>query len=471
MEDEAGEPAGGRQAPAGGQATQQTQGGGDARGEGERGRDEFEPPSPPEGALAALWRGFSGFAGPFAKLGIQLSGAGGLGRTAMEEIAARTGIGFGRQAVLIGMHSAPREKWEEWKRLTREHAGQILAEAAATGAGIALGTIESGVEWGLILETLDPAIGKALEKVGLVAREKRVYAPEKVEVITAQQGDAGAVAWKLGKPTKDITEKWVMGSPAPRTISPEASYYKVPVGLKEHGAALKVGELPFSLHPSALKLGGGGTEAVATLTREGGAAVLKGLPVEPFPYAGKQTLSVIFPWEGAAGGAGSGGAALARLPPPSGGAAAAVPTGGGGLLSLEKLSAALGGATGGVPSATLATVTRATPLPIFLPVPPSPAQAQRQEAGTETVARAGEETVVRRGDETLPRRSEDTVPRITGEETVVRKPEDTVPVPERKTGGATGGSTAVIPAEQFPTVTIPTEKSPTVVIPKKAQPA
>jgi hypothetical protein len=213
----------------------------------------------------------------------------------MEEIAARTGVGFGRQTVLIGMHSAPREKWEEWKRLTREHAGQILAEAAATGAGIALGTIESGVEWGLILETLDPAIGKALEKVGLVAREKRVYAPEKVEVITAQRGDAGAVAWKLGEPTKDITERWVMGSPAPRITSPEAPYYKVPVGLKEHGAALKVGELPFSLHPSALELGGGGAEALAALTREGGVAVLKGLPEATLPYAGGQTLSVIFP--------------------------------------------------------------------------------------------------------------------------------------------------------------------------------
>ena len=557
---EVGGPAGGRQAPAGGQATQQTQGGGDARGEGEERGDEFKPISPPEGALAAaLWRGFTSFAGPLAQVSIQLSGTRGLGRTVSEEIVARTGVVYGRDVARVlqdpklrAEYGEPGKRLKEWSELVQRHAPQVFSETGAGLLGAGIGLAEAATEW---KHLLGPVVAKGaslagagfervLEKVGLVAREKRVYAPEKVEVITAQQGDVGAMAWKLGKPTKDITEKWVMGSPVPRTISPEVPYYKVPVGLKDHGAVLKVGELPFSLHPSALRVSGGGVEAVATLTRKGGAAVLKGLPVEPFPYADKQTLSVIFPWEKAAGGAGSGGmppaAPLARLPPPSGGAAAAVPTGGGGLLSLEKLSTTLGGATGGVPSATLVTVTRVAPLPVTLPALSSLPQAQRQEAGAETVVRRSEdtvpvperktegatvaipmekfptlvipmrgvvkpkrgETVVRRGDETVLRRDEDTVPRITGEETVLRvtgeetvvrrgdetvlrrdedtvprrgdetlprRDEDTVPVPERKTGGATGGSTAVIPAEQFPTVTIPTEKSPTVAIPRKTE--
>jgi hypothetical protein len=295
---------------------------------------------------------------------------------------------------------------------------------------------------------------KALSQVA-APRETRVYAPEKVEVTTAQRGDTAGAVWKLGEPTKDITEKWVMGSPAPRITSPEAPYYEVPVGLKEHGATLKVGKLPFSLHPSALELGGGGTEAVATLTREGGSVVVKGLPEASLPYAGKQTLSVIFPWEGAAEGTGK--AALSTLPPPSGGAAAAVPTGGGGLLSLEKLSPALGG--GGVPGVTLKTVARATPLPVVLPVLPSSAQTQKKEAGSETVVRKPEDTVpipegsgtvVIRSEDTVPRRSEDTVPmpEKTGDTTVVRKPEDTVPIPESETGG----TTVAIPMEKFPTI-------------------
>lgn len=319
---------------------------------------------------------------------------------------------------------------------------------------------------------------KALSRVA-ATRETRVYAPEKVEVATAQRGDTAGAVWKLGEPTKDITEKWVMGSPAPRITSPEAPYYEVPVGLKEHGATLKVGKLPFSLHPSALELGGGGTEAVATLTREGGSVVLKGLPEASLPYAGKQTLSVIFPWEGAAEGTGK--AALSTLPPPSGGAAAAVPTGGGGLLSLEKLSPALGG--GGVPGATLETIASAKPLPpIFFPAPPSSAQALKKTGDTTVAIPEGSGTVVIRSEDTVPIPEEPRIPSSvqvlkpkgkTGDTTVAmpetKSESKTVPVPE--TGAAAQRAkpedTVPIP-EGDSTIAIRDEEKKTAVIPERA---
>jgi len=441
---------------------------------------EGEAKGSPAAAAAQAYL-LTGGGGPLASLLSQLTGL----RNVIEGVASQPTL-LGRTYAETGFFPAgERMTWEMLKRIPEDQlkeraskyhktletkGGELAAEYAAAVATAAGTTLENVAEWKYLL---GPAMAKvaslagaglerALEKTGLVTYEKRVYAPEKVEVITAQQGGAGAAAWKLGKPATDITEKWVMGSPAPRVATPEAPYYKVPVGLKEAGAALKVGELPFSLHPSSVSLYGGGAEAHALLTREGGAVVLKGLPEATLPYAGKQTLSVIFPWEKPVGGAGFGGTAtpLVRLPPPSGGAAAAVPTGGGALLSLEKLSTALGG--GGVPGATLETVARVAPLPVTLPVLPSSPQAQKQEAGTETVVRTGDETVLRRGDETLPRTGEETLPRR-GDETLPRRPEDTVPVPER----GTGGTTVAIPREEYPTVAIPEGEKKTVVIPRR----
>ena len=117
------------------------------------------------------------------------------------------------------------------------------------------------------------------------ARTVKVYAPEEAKLYTVQYKDVAGAAWKLEEATKDITEKWVMGSPAPRITSLEAPFYKVPVGLKEHGAMMKFGELPFSLYPSTLKLGGEGVEALAAFTRESGGFLLKGFPESPLPLA------------------------------------------------------------------------------------------------------------------------------------------------------------------------------------------
>ena len=326
--------------------------------------------------------------------------------------------------------SAPPPQLAAYK--TMETAGQI--------AGAALG------QW----------LGqKALSRV-TATREVRVYAPEKVEVTTAQRGEAGGVAWKLGEPAKDITEKWVMGSPAPRITSPEAPYYEVPVGLKEHGATLEVGKLPFSLHPSSISLYGEGAEAHALLTREGGAVVAKGLPEASLPYAGKQTLSVIFPWEKAAEGTGK--AVLSTLPPPSGGAAAAAPTGGGGLLSSLKLSPALGG--GGVPGVTLETTTSVKPLPIFFPAPSSSVQALKKTGGTTVAIPEGSGTVAIRSEDTVPIPEE---PRRTTSEATVPIPETTVTIRKGKTGGAT----VPIPETKSERATVAMPE--TFTIPKKTE--
>jgi hypothetical protein len=215
----------------------------------------------------------------------------------------------------------------------------------------------------------------ALEKMSLVTQEKRVYAPEEVKLYTVQYKDVAGAAWEFEKAMKDITAKWVEGSPAPRITSLEAPFYKVPVGFKEAGATLKVGELPFSLYPSTLKMGGGGVEALAAFTREGGGFILKGFPESPLPLASKQTLKVIFPWEKVAEEAGK--AASSVL---SGGGAAA--GGGGGASLLSSLKLTLGG--GGVPGVTLKTVASVKPLPVAVPAIPSLTQAPKLEQKLES---------------------------------------------------------------------------------------
>ena len=199
-------------------------------------------------------------------------------------------------------------------------------------------------------------------------RTVKVYAPEKVDLYTVQYKDIAGAAWRFEDAMKDITEKWVMGSPAPRITSLETPFYKVPVGLKEAGAMVKAGELPFSLQPSLVKMGDKSFEALAAFTREGGAFLLKGFPESPLPLASEKTLKVIFPWEMAKAGE-----AASSVLSTGGGAAAG--GGGAGLLSSLKLS--LGG--GGVPGVTLKTITAAKPLPIAFPAIPSLTQAPKLE--------------------------------------------------------------------------------------------
>jgi hypothetical protein len=298
---------------------------------------------------------------------------------------------------VVGAGLGLAENVAEWKFVLEPATAKIAAKGAELHEKALIegmkaeeaGSLAGMVKWRTVEAFTAPLRGLdwALEKVGLVAQEKRVYAPEKVDLLTTHYEDVAGAAWRFEDAVKDITEKWVMGSPAPRITSLEAPFYEVPVGFKEAGAVLKVEELPFSLYPSTIKLGGEGVEALATLTREGGGFILKGFPESPLPYASKQTLQVIFPWETAAreatgffsagGGAAAGG---------SGGAALGGGGGGGGgaaLLSGLKLGSGGGGGIG-IPGVTLKTLETVKPLPAFFPTAPAAfAQVSKEEAKLE----------------------------------------------------------------------------------------
>jgi len=359
---------------------------------------KYEPPPLTESVAAAFWRGFSSFAGPIAQLVSRIAGTSSLGRTVSEEIAAQTGVVYGRDiARVLASGGDPRERLEKWSELARRHGSQIALETAAGVAGAGLGLTESAMEWKFVIT---PALVKgaakgaqihelalreyakaseagklsemikwrtveafttpmrgldwALRKAGIVTAEKRVYAPEELRVKTVEYGGVSGVAWQLEeKSMVDITRKWVEGSPAPRVTSLETPFFRVEAGLKGKGFAWKVLEAPFSLHPSMVKAGGKESEIVAVLSRKGGAFLVKGQPT-PLPYGGEQTLKVIFPWERVA----AKGVGVAS------GAAGGAKDVGGELLSGLKTVSKLGG---GVPGVALKTLETVKTVPLSLP--------------------------------------------------------------------------------------------------------